>query len=83
MVIDGVFPEDSKKYSSLRDALSHRGQLKLPTQQGLINGFGKNYFRLLPNGAFDHSSPHNIKNLKVQATRLKEIAMHHLLKNLL
>jgi len=82
LVIDGVFPQNSTKFMSLRDVLSHHGQLRQETIQRLNQDFGTGYFEFTSKNGFDHNSPNNIAKLKVESRALMEIAMRYLLNKI-
>lgn len=69
--------QDWPKYKALRDALSHQKPVQRAKSQ-IERYFEIGYFDFSQSDEFDHNSPKNMKNLKVEAHTLKGIVMQHL-----
>jgi hypothetical protein len=70
--------DDVNHFEPLRNALSHIGKLhKEETINPLKNIFGETYFDFTFNDTFDRNSKKNIDNVKIEALKIKAIAMKY------
>jgi hypothetical protein len=77
-----ILSNECKKYEPLRDVLSHPDEIRPETRERLKTEFGDSYFDLTRRGEFDYHSSKNKQHLRIEADKLRKIAMNNLTKKL-